>query len=448
LISQPERASEADSAPHPARRAATAWLWLLLLPVVLIVYAASFSTFPIIEREHSILGDADAANYVLLLQTFRIDRKLGNEWNPANRTVGDIAQKHKVHHVVYAVAGSALYRVLRPVYGLFGLPRDQAVYAVNAVFAALNLVLLWLLLRRRNPRRNPIAPFLLFYAAALSTWVVSSVPESWPFSATLVLLLLLLLRRRPLRPALLGAALGVLMLNNVFLAALGLLIFLEVLREGGSLGLTVRRTAIAAAMSLVTWLGALTALSVFDHGFRPDEFVRYTIWFKQLTGKDLPVTSPYVWKSASTNLLVNSIVSNQPDPRVPQEALQSTLQQSPLGMAAIIAWVVVLAVAGIAFLRLLWLGWQNGRWRGVIETRSLDAAVWCVTMFMITAVLFYSSGFLYSTVVVPVLALFLCWNLDLRKPWQAVLFGLLLVLMVVNNTQQVLAFRDALAAMS
>ena len=70
-------------------------------------------------------------------------------------------------------------------------------------------------------------------ALALSTWVFSSVPESWPFSATLVILVLLLLRRAPVNAALTGAALGVAMLNNVFLDALWVPAAVALARAGG-----------------------------------------------------------------------------------------------------------------------------------------------------------------------------------------------------------------------
>ena len=42
--------------------------WLLVIPLVLAVYPFSFNTFPIIENEHSVLGDA--ANYFRLIREF------------------------------------------------------------------------------------------------------------------------------------------------------------------------------------------------------------------------------------------------------------------------------------------------------------------------------------------------------------------------------------------
>ena len=420
---------------------------LVLIALVLGLYPLAFSQYPVIEREHSILGDADAANYVYLLRNFAIDQQIGDEWNRENRSVADIAQKHKVHHVLYAVAGTGIYRAARPVFAALGLSPDGAVYAVNAVIIAINLLLLWALLRGANPNGNPLTPFLLFYAAALSTIIFGSVPESWPFSATLVLLYLLLLRQKFFNTALFGAIIGLFMLNNVFLGALAGLLFLRILRDTPGFVGVIKRTAIAGVCMVATWLAGLTALSVFDESYRPDHFIRYTMWFKQFVRVDLPKTDPYVWQSASTNLFVNSVVSNQPDPRVPQEALQTTLTSSIIGLIATAAWVAIAGLAAMLFLRALWINTRARKFSGLLQTEGLVPAVWCITMLAVTVVLFYPSGFLYSTVVVPALALFLCATLNFRQRWQGLAFFALLLLMMVNNVMQVLTFRTALSAM-
>mgnify|MGYP006146562673 CR=1 FL=1 len=189
----------------------------MLLPAAFAVYASSFSAVPVIEARHSVLGDADAANYVLLLREWSLARRYGDPYTASGRGIGDNAQKHKIHHVLYGMVGGAAHAALAPAFRAAGIPERRAVYAVNALLAVVNLVLLRALLRRSNPHGNAVFPFLLFYALALSTWVFSSVPESWPFSATLVLGVLLLLRRAPANAAVTGAAVGVAMLNNVFL---------------------------------------------------------------------------------------------------------------------------------------------------------------------------------------------------------------------------------------
>ena len=47
-------------------------LWMLVLPAVFVLYSASFfSDRPIIDREDSVLGDADAANFAHLIPRLR-----------------------------------------------------------------------------------------------------------------------------------------------------------------------------------------------------------------------------------------------------------------------------------------------------------------------------------------------------------------------------------------
>ncbi|HET7230260.1 MAG TPA: hypothetical protein VFJ16_09670 [Longimicrobium sp.] len=421
--------------------------WLLLLPFAFVAYAASFAGVPVIERRHSVLGDADAANFAVLLRDFRLGHRYGNEYAAQHRGLGDNAQKHKIHHVLYAAVGGAAYRAAAPVYRIFGLDERMALYAVNALVTLANLLLLAALLRRVNPHGNPAAPFLLFHAAALSTWVFGSVPESWPFSATLVLGYLLLLRRKQVSPPWMGALLGVVMLNNVFLAALGVLLAVALFAEtGGWRG--ARRTALAALASVATWAGGLAFLSLWDASFRPDRFIRFTLWFKQFTGADLPRTDPYVWKSAATNLYVNSVAGSQPDPAVPQEALLATLRGGGLGLAATLAWVALAAAAAFLLARQARRMLREGGVRAAAADGGVQAALWCAVMLGVTVVLFYPSGFLYSTVVVPPMAVVLCRALDLRMGWQRWLLYATLALMAVVNLGEVLRFRAALMAMS
>jgi hypothetical protein len=441
-------ASGADPAPAgcPAVLSGSGLGWLPVLIVAVLVYATSFASIPVVERQHSVLGDADAANYVLLLKQFRFDQPVGDQWNARNRSIADNAQKHKLHHLFYAAVGHGVYTLAAPLYDLAGWGRDRAVYAVNAVVAGANMLLLVLLLRRNNPYGNPVTPFVIFYGLALSTWVFSSIPESWPFSATLVLCLLLMLRERPVSPLLLGGGLGLIMLNNMFLAALSVLIVLEIARSSAGWGDFLRRTLAAGAVCIAVWLGSLALLSLFDPGFRPDRFIGYTLWFKQFTAPDLPPSDPYVWKSAGSNLFVNSVVSNQPDPRVPQEALQETVRSSRLGLAATAIYLLAATVALAGLVRSLAAEAGRQGAAGILHHPSTGLALWCVVMLGVTVLLFYPSGFLYSTVVVPVLALLLCRHLDLGVPWQRALLYGALAAMLANNLDQVMQFRAALAA--
>jgi len=453
---------KADAALEGGRRRRERW-WLLL-PLVFIVYSISFVGLPVLEQRYDALGDGDTAAMIPVIEDFGLGTTYGDPYRTEGRSVADVAQKHKIHHVPYLAIAAGLYAGLSSAYDVLGLEPRDALYAINALIACLNLLLLATLMRGRNPNGNPLWPFLALYAFALSTWVFASVPEHWPFSATLVLTFLLALQRSWLPPLGLAALVGLAMVDNIMLGFLVAFIALEDLRQRG-LGRAVVGFGVYVAAAVATWAVVLSALSVFDPMFRPDHFLEYTFWFKEYTARDLPPWDPYVWKSAISNLFVTSVASNQPDPAVPQVSTLYTLQGSLLGLAAIAAWVALLLLA--VWRAVQWLrggaageGGAEAR-RPAPEARApsvlsrglsllaeprLRPAVFCLMMTAITGLLYYTSGFLYSTLVVPVLALGLASFLDLRRRPDRVLLYLMLALLIVNNTDQVLAFRAALAA--
>jgi hypothetical protein len=88
-------------------------------------------------------------------------------------------------------------------------------------------------------------------------------------------------------------------------------------------------------------------------------------------------------------------------------------------------------------------GWR----RALGSTPDLWPAVYAVTMIFVTIVLFYPSGFLYSTLVVPLIVAAVARHLNLKTtPDRLLLFGCL-ALVIVNNIDQVLTFRRALGGM-
>lgn len=423
-------------------------LWLLVLPIAFVTYAASFNDRPIIDEKHSVLAEADAANFALLIREFSLTRIYGDPFNTDQRSIGDNAQKHKIHHTLYAILAGYSYKVLASAYSVVGLTPRQALYSINAFVTCLNIVLVFLLLRRFNPRGNPLLPFLVFYAGALSTWLYASVPESWPFTATLVLTFLWLLTSRRVTPPVIAAFVGVAMLNNVTLGALLGLVAVAQARRASSVGPLVLQMSKLTAITLGVWIGGLLTLSLFDPTLRPDRFMAYTFWFRDYVGADLPFYSPYVWKSILSNLFVNSIVSQQPDSMVPQEALLFTIQGSRLGLAATmiyLALVVVVAVRAIRDLRAA--GPAAGRRWMVLDDDIIYPLLYCGFMATISLTLCYCGAFLYSTVVVPLLTIVMCRFIDLSKRGQALLFAGTLTLLLINNIVQVLVFRTALAEM-
>jgi hypothetical protein len=125
--------------------------------------------------------------------------------------------------------------------------------------------------------------------------------------------------------------------------------------------------------------------------------------------------------------------------------LLTTLQESRLGLVAVALYLLISAVAFFALLRgVIKSSKEKGIVEALTEDRGLYPAFYCAIMLVATVVLFFSSGFLYSTVLLPMIALFLCRNLDLsRRPHVALLYGTLAV-MVINNAIQVMKFRDVL----
>ena len=419
---------------------------LVIAAVMFVVYAKSFSGFPIIEQKVSVVGEADGASYLILWREFRLDRPIGNPYALDGRTLSDVAEKHRLHHPVSAATGAVLTRIFLPIYHSLGLPEREAPFAVAALWGALNIMLVGLLLTRWNPSGNPIWPFLLIYAVSLSPWLYAAVPDSWTLTTTLFLVYLLLVASPRIPAAVVAAALGVFMLNNMALGPAILLLCLARWREAPSLGAFLRRAALLTAIAIVAWVGSLTILALFDPGYRLDRFMAYSAWFRRFMGATLPLTDPYVWKAMLTNLFITSVVSNQPDPNMPAEALLYTLRSSWLGRIAVAGLLALYLVTGYRALEALRARQKRG---GSVAQAMVDPAavpLWfCLAMIGVTYALYYPSGFTYAALVLPLLMLTLHRFLDFRR-WPdriVALAGILAI--VVNNVDQVAAFRTALA---
>lgn len=425
-----------------ARRA-----WIVVPLFACALYAWSFNSFPAIERQKNIL--ADAANYKILLERWSLREKLGDEYAINPRRLEDVAQKHKVHHVLFGMVGRPIYLVARGAYQVVGWNPVKAAYAVNAVITALTLVLLHAYLTRVNQHGNPLLPFLALYALSLSTWMWASGPGSWPLSGALVLLTLYLAERRALpRPAL-AAVIGFFMLNNMTLGLLVLPLSLPLLVARRSVIHRVAGVIGLGAIAGSVWLASLMLLSTFDESFRPDHLLAYSLWFKRYLGEGLPLTSLYVWKANLSNLFVTSIASNQADPRLPPEAILLTLRGSVLGAAATIAVVALLLIGAWRAARGLLMRYRNDGWREMLEVEpAIPIGLQILLQTGIAAALSYTSGAYYGPTVLPLVILILCRYLDLKDRRVAVFAYAVISLVVINNAVQIDRFRDVLRAMS
>ena len=438
------------SGTHPGslRRAWFSVGWVFFLLAVFIIYSNSFNVFPEIGRRHDVLADADMASYMLLVQDFELSREYGNKYALEGRTAHDIAQKHKIHHILYVGFASLIYSVLDPAYRALGISSNQVFYSINAFIVCINLVLFSLLLRHFNHYRNPEFPFIILYAAALSTWIYASVLDSWPFSLTLTLGFLVLRQKARVPYVVQAVLIGFGMLNNVTLASLLFFVLLDRFRETHSVRALVRSGAVSVVVTFASWALFLTALSVFDEGFRPDRFVAYTVWFKENLSFTLPVYSLYMWESVVTNLFINSVTSSQPDPRVPQEALLFTIRGGGLGVVATLLYVALLGVSGFRALRAIRDSvQQGGGMRGILANDSLDLLAYSVLWIFITAFLHYAGAFLYAVLVTPLMLISISRFIDLRRRASRMLFYSALAAIVVVNIDQIRQFREALTLM-
>jgi hypothetical protein len=431
--------------PQPSRFGR---VWLLLPVVFLALYLVSFTGFAAIERTVSIVGEADAASYRILYREFELDTPAGNPFNLDGRTLADVAQKHKLHHVGSAATGHAIYVLAAPVYRLLGMPEGWAVYLPGALVGAINIVLLALLLRADNPNGNSVIPFAVLYGVSLSPWLYAAVPDSWPLTAALFLAFLLLARNERLPMFGLAMLLGFFMLNNMAIATLVGVLWLREWRAGPLSIRLLGRSAGALVVVLATWLAGLTLLSLFDAGFRPDHYWAFSRWFRDYMGATLPLTDPFVWKSVVTNLFVNGVTTNQPDPNMPQEAMLETLRSSRLGAAAIGALAGLLLTATVRLFTHALAAARNGGLRAMLTDPGVFPALWCLVMIVVTVAIYYGGGFTYAALTTPMMAALLCRHLDLRRPVERALVWAAVAVIVINNLDQVRQFRAVLERMS
>lgn len=424
--------------------------WFVIAAILFVVYARTFSNFPIIERGASVVGEADGASYVILWRNFRFDRPVGNPYAVEGRTQNDVAEKHRLHHPVGAAAGYGLTQAFTPIYRWLGLAEREAPFAVSALWGALNIVLLGLLLRRWNAAGNPVWPFLVLYGVSLSSWLYAAVPDSWALTTGLLLVYLLLVASPRVPPIVAAIGLGVFMLNNMTLGAAILFLWLAGWQETPRLTAFLRRAALLTGATIASWVASLTLLSLIDPGYRLDRLMAYSAWFRRFIGASLPPWDPYVWKSMLTNLFVTSMVSNQPNPNMPQEALLYTLQGSWLGRIAVAGVLVLFAAAAFRAVAARRESLERGGGRSAAETLRYPAMAplsFCLVMVGVTYALYYPSGFTYAAMVLPMLMLLLHRFLDLRRPADRVIVLAAITLVVVNNVVQILRFRATLAGL-
>lgn len=425
------------------------YAWLLVVPVAFVVYALSFDDFPILEKKHSVLAETDSACFTLMIRDFHMTKQYGDPYERVNRGVGDVAQKHKTHHVLYLLVAAPLYGFFSWAYHALGITFLKPEYSVNAAIACVNMVLLFVLLSGAAGKGNLPGILTCFYAVSLNTWILGSVPESWTFSATLVLLFLLLLRDAKDRFILLSAAIGIAMLNNIFLCTLALFLLFLHARKAGSFKTFMFRSAVTGLVAAGTWAVLMTALSVFDGGLSPLEYVRYTLWFKKNIAPPIVVSDGYFWKVSITNLFINGVVSNQADPNIPQEAILLTFRQSTLGIVSTAGYLALMSLALYRGADRMARKIPGAGFRSFLsgELPGAPELAFCILWVAMGVFLDTSGAFLFSSIVVPLLIVLVGYSLHFNRAFDRYLLCAVITLMLINNANQVLKFRHVLAGM-
>jgi hypothetical protein len=416
---------------------------LLFLVGVFLLYSNSFNTFRILERKHSVLGEADSAAFIMIMQDFHLDKKYGEVYKTGNRELGDVAQKHKIHHPLYIITASLIYEAFQPAYRFLGKSPTDALYAVNAFLSCINLLLLYLLLRRLNPDRGNVFAYLGMYVFSLSPWIYGSVPESWTLSATLVLAFLYLLYGRGINRYALSAFIGIAMVNNIFLCTLFVFLLFDAISARRPGEILVGRLAAFVLVSVATWAVLLAVLSIYDSSLGPVEYLKFTFWWKSEIAPPIKFFKLYYWKVALSNLFITSFLSNQSLPVVPQEAILYTIRGSRLGLAATILFLGFLLYVSWSIGRYLKVRYASGE-SVLSENPTVPMALFCAGWTVMTVILDTSGALLFSSIVVPVVVVLASMHFDTRRRFPKAVLCLAISSVVVNNIDQVLKFRDAL----
>ena len=432
-----------------SKMALNVYLALFIL-LVFSLYSISFSSYPILETgRHSVLGETDVSSYRILIQDFQIQKKYGDPYRLDGRDNFDIAQKHKIHHILYVAAGNLIHTGLVFIYGVLGISGHQAVYSVNALLGCINIFLLYRLLNQVDPKKKYKPVFLIFYAFCLSSWISFSVPDSWTFSTTLMLFFLILHLKKGFHVNTLAGFVGIAMMNNVVLGSLCFFPMTRIWVEVHSPWKFLARCIIVIVIAIATWLTGMTILSVFDGDFRPDHYFQYTTWYKSHIAPPIRLFDTYYWKAALTQLYVTSIVSNQSIPNVPQESLLYTIQQSRLGLAATLVYIALSATIGWrGAIHMLGRLKESGGLRKLLKTVYFPALLYMLAWLFLTMIMDTEGAFLYSVMVTPMLVIFLYRFTDWQYRSHIVLWAATIASVLINNAHQIMTFRSTLAAMT
>jgi hypothetical protein len=186
-------------------------------------------------------------------------------------------------------------------------------------------------------------------------------------------------------------------------------------------------------------------LSLFDPTLRPDRFLKYTLWFKESIAPPVKLLDDYYWKVSFSNLLVSGILSNQSDPVVPHEAIRYTLQESMVGLISTLLYVGLLFLVFFRMVKNIHSTFSQGSIVSIFKKRHLQLIFYCITWIILTVLLDVGGAFLYSSLVVPLVILLCCNFLNTGKILDRIFLFVVLLSVILNNSIQILQFRDNLS---
>lgn len=432
-----------------ARKYTDILILLLLVPVAFFVYSNSFNKFEILNNKIDVLADCDSASYAILMKDFHLSKIYGNEYNTTNRNLGDIAQKHKIHHFLYVSSGSLLYKLFLNLYRLFGVnDENYALYSINAFITCCNILLLNALLNIIKPNNNKKFVFLVLYAFSLSTWIYASILDSWPFTTMLILIFFILLFKYRCNTVFMSILVGMFMLSNVILGSLATILIISSYANYKNFNSFFVKSVLAIFLAISTWAFSMFILSIYDNSMMPINYFKYTLWFNNFISYKRHFYDLYVLKVVISNLFINSILSNQPNPIVPQEALRYTFETSNFGL---IATVVYLLFIGKMFINMFdnskAIVCDKVRLKILLGEIHVNLLIYGFALALLPLLWFPPASFLYSLTFVPYLIM-ACYNyFNYNKLLDTVLLYGATIMVVTNNLFQIVKFREVLSKM-
>ena len=411
------------------------------------IYPLTFWDRPVIRQQVDAIMEADASDYVRLL--------LASRWRLFFDTPGETQLPKRelrkvVHHVAYFPVAEGLTRTLMLLATpLGGLSPLGAIYAVNGVLTALNVVLFTLLLQRSGAGASLV--FVLLYACALSTWVYAAVPDTWVLSGTLVLLTLLAASAWPHRPGLVsaGVALGVglFMLNAFTLACLTLVLVPRLARASTTLPELILRAVGACLLSFLGWTVALHVLGRSQPAFAPLGFANDTLEFRSGFVGDFGPLSPLRWGFSFVQMFILSVIANQDRLNFSGLTIVRTAVNVPFGTMGVLLYLGVLAVLGWRLAGDVLHAVRRGCTRAFLSQEHVGWALFVGAWYVVGTVSSYADVILYSPAVLPVFVLLMARYVGTATPAMRALSWGAAALVAINSVEQILRFRALLAAL-